>query len=83
MLQEQVKIVRWSDKIADKRYQISKKLYLNGRLDITNLHIAMQEKDQAKRNYIETLREFWIAYYEIRKLTLYDFENMKAIVSGH
>jgi hypothetical protein len=43
----------------------------------------MQEKDQAKRNYIETLRDFWIAYYEIRKLTLYDFENMKAIVSGH
>jgi len=83
MLQEQVKIVQWSDKIADKRYQISKKLFLNGKLDITNLNIAMQEKDQARRNYIQTLRDFWIAYYEIRRLTLYDFENMSVIVSEH
>ena len=83
MLKDQIAVVQWSDKIAAKRYQISKNLYTSGKLDLTNLNIAMQEKDKAKRDYIQALRDFWIAYYEIRRLTLYDFERSTSLVQNN
>jgi outer membrane protein len=82
MLKDQVRISRWSDKIAEKRYRIAKNLYLTGKLDVTNLTIAMREKDGAKREYIQTLTDFWVTYYEVRKLTLYDFQTMKTLVNN-
>jgi len=75
MLRARIKITRKADQIADKRYEISKNRYLIGKIGITDLNIAMQEKDKAKRDYIQSLRDFWTAYYNLRRLTLYDFEN--------
>ena len=36
--------------------------------------LALTQKDEAKRTYIASLRNFWTAYYNLRRLTLYDFE---------
>lgn len=63
-----------SDTIAQKRYGVSKNRYLIGKIDITNLIIAQNEKDQALLSYIQTLQQYWIAYYRLRRATLYDFE---------
>ncbi len=79
MLKEQLKITRKSDEIAQKRYDISKNRYLIGKIAITNLNIALQEKDQAKRDYVKSLNDFWVSYYTLRKLTLYDFERNQVI----
>jgi outer membrane protein len=49
------------------------------KLSITDLNIAMQEKDEAKRNYIAALRDLWKSYYRLRRLTLYDFEKDRPI----
>ena len=46
----------------------------NGNVTITDLNIAQQEKDQNRRAYIQSLRDYWTAFYEMRQLTLYDFE---------
>jgi len=43
-------------------------------VSITDLGIAQREKDENRRRYVESLRDFWTAYYELRSLTLYDFE---------
>ena len=75
MLRQQTVIAAASDDIAQRRYDISKNRYLIGKISITDLNIAMQEKDEAKRSYIASLRDFWSAYYRLRKLTLYDFEQ--------
>jgi len=75
MLRESIKISRKADEIADKRYEIAKQRYLIGKIGITDLSIAMREKDEAKQKYIQALRDFWIAYYNLRSLTLYDFEK--------
>jgi outer membrane protein len=64
-----------ADKTAQERYEIARNRYVLGDLSITDLNIALQEKDQAKRDYIMSLRNFWDAYYNIRVLTLYDFET--------
>ncbi len=82
MLKDQLKITRKSDEVAQKRYDISKNRYLIGKIDITNLNIALQEKDKAKRDYVASLRSFWMAHYNLRQLTLYDFETDQVIKSG-
>ena len=75
MLKEQVVISQKADEIADKRYDIAKNRYLIGKISITDLNLALRDKDEAKGAYIASLRSFWQAYYNLRYLTLYDFEE--------
>ncbi len=75
MLKEQVAISQKADEIADKRYNIAKNRYLIGKISITDMNLALRDKDDAKRAYIASLRSFWSAYYNLRLLTLYDFEE--------
>ncbi|WP_299826484.1 TolC family protein [uncultured Pontibacter sp.] len=68
-----------ADAIAAERYDIARNTFLIGRISITDLNIALAEKDQARRAYISSLSDFWAAYYNLRQLTLYDFEHQQAI----
>ncbi|QEH39502.1 TolC family protein [Chitinophaga sp. XS-30] len=68
-----------ADTIAQLRYEITKQRYLIGKISITDLNLAQQEKDQASQNYINALRSYWNAYYTVRRLTLYDFERNEKI----
>ncbi len=77
MLQLQIEITRKADQVAFERYKVAQNRYLIGKIDITNLNIALKEKDDAKRSYLQALKSFWIAYYNLRKLTLYDFSEQK------
>lgn len=79
MLKDRMEITKLSDEVADKRYEISLQRYQNGNVTITDLNIAQQEKDSNRRAYIQSLRDYWTAYYEMRELTLYDFENNKLL----
>ena len=69
-----------ADEIADKAYNISKELFLIGKISITDLNQALASKDMAKQSYVSTLRDFWTAYYQLREKTLYDFENSQLLV---
>ncbi|CAL1518978.1 TolC family protein [Chitinophaga sp. MM2321] len=80
MMRDQVGLTADADSIASEKYQIAKDRYVLGNLSITDLSIAFQEKDQAKRDYIAALRDFWGAYYQLRYLSLYDFEKNERIV---
>jgi outer membrane protein TolC len=80
MMKEQLTLTASADSIASEKYQIAKDRYVLGNLNITDLSIAFQEKDQAKRDYIAALRDFWSAYYQLRYLSLYDFEKKQKIV---
>lgn len=72
-------IARRADEIAQRRYDVAQKRYLISKINITDLNIALQDKDRAKRDYLEALRKFWKNYYEVRQLTLYDFERNEVI----
>lgn len=65
--------------IADKSYEITKKRYFLGKVTITDLNISQEKKDQAMVRYLNSLQDFWIDYYVLRQLTLYDFINDKKI----
>src|SRR5690606_387365 len=79
MLRGQVKLTYDADQMAAERYIIFKNRFLIGELTFTDLNLAQQEKDQATRDYITTVRDFWLAFYNLRLLTLYDFEQEKTI----
>lgn len=79
MLQKQAKLTKLADDIASNRYQIAQNRFILSDLSVTDLGIAMQEKDRAKRDYIIALRDYWQAYYSLRLLTLYDFEKNEKI----
>lgn len=79
LMKQQLLLTSRADTIASEKYQIAKDRYVLGNLSITDLSIAFQENDQAKRDYISALRDFWGAYYQIRYLSLYDFETDKKI----
>ena len=80
MMRDQVVLAAEADSIASEKYQIAKDRYVLGNLSVTDLSIAFTEKDQAKRDYISALRDFWGAYYQLRYLSLYDFEKNEKIV---
>lgn len=80
MMKNQLALTSDADSIATEKYQIARERYVLGNLSITDLSIAFQEKDQAKRDYISALRDFWGAYYQLRYLSLYDFEKKMKIV---
>jgi len=74
-LRNSLEISAKADTIAQKRYEVARNRYRIGTVDITNLLIAQNEKDQALITYVNTLRDFWVAYYRLRRLTLFDFEK--------
>ncbi|WP_412468285.1 TolC family protein [Pedobacter sp. KLB.chiD] len=75
MMKEQIKLTDAAEKIAAEKYKIASERYVLGNLSITDLSIAFQENDAAKRDYVSSLRDFWGAYYQLRYLSLYDFEK--------
>lgn len=65
--------------LAEKRFEIANERYILGAISITDWTLAQREKDQTRRNYIQTLSNYWQTYYELRFLTGYDFKNNQKI----
>jgi len=63
-----------ADTVAAKRFEVAYNRYVIGRIGIDNLYIAQNEKDQAVNQYLQALRNYWLGYYRLRQVTLYDFE---------
>lgn len=80
MLRQQVASRKRSDEIALQAYNISYQLYLIGKISITDLNQSFASKDSAKLNYIQSLRDFWTSYFQLRFQTLYDFEKNQLLV---
>lgn len=78
----QLLIAAKADTIGMKRYEVAKQRYLIGKIEITDLNIALNEKDVARRGHVEAMKSYWRNFYGIRKLTMYDFKNNKPISYG-
>lgn len=80
LIRNQVKLSKRAYEASIKREDITRKRYLIAKIGITELNIAITEKEQARQNYVRTLQEFWLAYYQLRTLTLYDFAANESLV---
>ena len=78
-----VEIAEKTDKTAERRNEVARKLYILGQSTILDLNASISEKDAAKRNYISALYNYWSLYYTLRSLTLYDFEKGIALTEDY
>jgi outer membrane protein TolC len=74
-----LQIAAKADTVATKRFEVALNRYGISRITIDNLYIAQSEKDQALTSYVQALRGYWQAYFQLRKATLYDFERGEVI----
>ncbi len=80
MQKKQLAIAAKSDTVAQKRYIVTHERYMIGKVnDVLELNNAQIDNDNARLNYFKTLRDYWINYYQLRKLTLYDFQKNRPI----
>jgi outer membrane protein TolC len=76
MQQQQIVIAAKSDTIAQKSYTLTQQRYMAGK-DVTFLDInnAQVQSDNALKSYYNTMMNYWRSYYELRRLTLFDWER--------
>jgi len=80
MQKKQLYIAAKSDTVAQKRYNVTYKRYMIGKVnDVLELNNAQIDTDNANMGYVRSLKNYWVNYYKIRKMTLYDFENQLPI----
>lgn len=79
MYRQNLRIAEKADDVAQKRYDIALKRYKIGKIGVLDLNVANQEKDAAKRQYIQALKTFWKTYFELRQKTHYDFGSKEKI----
>jgi len=76
---KQLSVSKRANEVADKRFFVSKQRYLIGKIIVTDLQIAQREKDNALISYINAYRTYWQSYYDIRKITHFDFLKNEVI----
>ncbi len=69
----QLQLAARSDQIAAARYATNVETYLIGRLSTLDLNDSRTTKDESRRAYINELYYYWLYYYQLRSLTLWDF----------
>jgi outer membrane protein TolC len=73
--ERQLRLAARADSVAERRYKLTRDRYVSGEGDLNSVNIAQTEKDNARRGYLDALRSYWSAYYDVRRATLYDFER--------
>lgn len=76
---ENVLLAARADSVAAKRFEVAYNRYVIGRIASDNLYLAQQEKDQALVGYVQAARGYWVAYYRLRRATLFDFVTGQVI----
>jgi len=68
-----VALLTLADSVAGKRFDVAYNRYVIGKISVSDLYIAQQEKDAALVQFVSGLGAYWLAYYQLRRVTLYDF----------
>lgn len=56
-------------------YNETRQRFIIGKADVNSLTLALNRQQEAQRNYISALQNYWLGYYKIRRLTLHDFAS--------
>lgn len=61
--------------LAETAYSQTRQRFIIGKADINSLTLSLNRQQDANKNYVNALQNYWLSYYKLRKLTLYDFET--------
>ncbi|HEY3369561.1 MAG TPA: TolC family protein [Prolixibacteraceae bacterium] len=70
---EQVRNATKADVVAQKGYEVTFQRFLIGKVDVIKLNLARNDRESAKKAYINAIKTYWNYYYRLRMLALYDF----------
>ncbi len=73
--QQQLAIARRSNEIARKRYATNVETFMIGKISTLDLNDSQSKKDTSRRQYVNELYKYWNYWYQLRSLTLYDYEH--------
>ena len=62
-----------ADTVAQRQFEVARNRYMIGKITNEALYLAQGEKDAAVVANVQALRNYWITYYHLRRVTLYDF----------
>jgi outer membrane protein TolC len=79
LARRQLELSAKADWVAATRFEVAKNRYVIGKIGIDNLYLAQNEKDAAVQGYVQALNNYWTAYYQLRRTTLFDFSAGQAI----
>lgn len=81
MHEQRLEIVKESRELAASNYLLEIERYMRGTGTITELNAARNQRDSKASEYLNALKTYWDLYYEMRRLTLYDFERGAPLTS--
>jgi hypothetical protein len=73
--QSQLDIATRANEIAGRRYATNVETYLIGKISTLDLNDSQVTKDESRREYINELYKYWSYWYQLRSLTLYDWQK--------
>lgn len=76
---QQLQTAKRADEIAAQRYATNVETFLIGKISTLDLNDSRVKKDEARREYVNELYRFWLYYYQIRSITLWDYQRNSAI----
>ena len=72
---QQLELATRANEIARQRYDTNVQTYLIGMISTLDLNDSQSRKDECMRTYINELYRFWSYWYQIRSITLYDYQT--------
>lgn len=73
LLPQNIEAAAIADQAAQESYTIYDKYFKKGEAELINLINSINQRDNARRDYLNTLYDYWYSYYDMRVYTLYDF----------
>lgn len=80
---EQVRNAAKADTVAQKGYEVTFQRFLIGKVDVIKLNIARNDRESARKAYINSVQTYWSYYFRLRMLTLYDFVKRQALTAEY
>jgi outer membrane protein TolC len=78
-VQRNVVLAAKADTVSIKQFEVARNRYTTGKISNTDLYNAQSDKDNSLIAHVQALRNYWIAYYHLRRATLYDFATKQEL----
>ncbi len=78
---EMVKSAKEAADVAVEVYDMNKQRFVLGQMDVNTLIQQLGRKENAIVGYVSSLYKYWRLYYNLRYLTLFDFEKNSTLIN--
>ena len=68
--------------LAKDAYSNTMQRFIIGQADVNAISLSLQRQNTAQEAYINALRNYWLSYAKIRRLTLYDYVMGRSLSDG-